>query len=85
VLFLAYQNDIEEHFEFVQQAWVNNATFPAAPVGLPDPGEDPVIAQSADGPFQIDAAAAPVKFAHFVTTTGGEYFFAPSIRTLLHF
>jgi hypothetical protein len=44
-----------------------------------------VIAQSASGPFQIDANAAPVALSHFVTTTGGEYFFAPSIATLLSF
>ena len=83
LLFLAYQNDIEHHFEFVQQTWVNNPVFPASPPGMQQPGDDPVIAQSASGTFQIDPAAAAVPLAHFVTTTGGQYFFAPSISTLL--
>lgn len=85
LLFLAYQSDIEKHFEFVQRAWVNSPTFPTAPPGLQQPGEDPVIAESPSGPFQIDANAAPVPLSHFVTTTGGEYLFAPSISTLLSF
>jgi Dyp-type peroxidase family len=81
LLFLCYQNDIEKHFEFVQKFWVNNATFPPAP-GLATPGEDPIIAQSASGPLLIDPTKAPVAISHFVTTTGGEYFFAPSISAL---
>ena len=82
LLFLAYQSDIESQFEFVQRRWVNNATFPAFPRGL-QPGEDPIIAQSHDGPFQIDPKnPKPISVQHFVTTNGGEYFFAPSLEAL---
>jgi hypothetical protein len=49
------------------------------------PGDDPVIAQIASGTFQVDPNAAPVAISNFVTTTGGEYFFAPSVQTLTGF
>ncbi len=81
LLFQCYQRSIEDQFEFVQRSWVNDANFPPGATGGV-PGEDPIIAQSASGPFQFTpgAPAAPVK--HFVTTTGGEYFFAPSIAAI---
>lgn len=76
LLFMCYQNDITSHFEFVQTKWVNNADFPTNQAG-----EDPLIAQSPRGAMRIDPTKAP-KIRHFVTTTGGEYFFSPSISTL---
>ena len=86
LLFFCYQNDIEEHFEFVQKNWVNNPNFPPNPLVLPPlrgaPGQDPIIAQSASGAMLVDPAKAPVDVHHFVTTTGGEYFFSPSIKAL---
>jgi Dyp-type peroxidase family len=86
LLFLAYQNDIAKHFEFVQNAWVNNAKFPPNPSGQPplkgDPGQDPILSQSPTGPMLIDPGKAPVEVQHFVTTTGGEYFLSPSLDTL---
>jgi Dyp-type peroxidase family len=81
LLFLCYQNDIEDHFEFVQKFWINNANFPPVP-GLPAPGEDPIIAQSVSGPLLIDPTKPAVSISHFVTTTGGEYFFSPSVSAL---
>lgn len=86
LLFFCYQNDIENHFEFVQRFWVNNAAFPPTPPGTPAlpsaPGEDPIIAQSTSGPMLVDPKKAAVSISHFVTTVGGEYFFSPSISTL---
>jgi Dyp-type peroxidase family len=85
LLFLCYQNDIANHFEFVQQSWVNDPAFPPPdPVaGQPGPpGEDPLISQSPSGNMLIDPAKAAVSIKHFVMTTGGEYFFAPSLSTL---
>jgi Dyp-type peroxidase family len=83
LLFLAYQSDIERQFEFVQKFWVNNADFPQE-----GDGEDPIIAQSPEGKFKMPLPAqggCPVhtlSIKHFVTTTGGEYFFQPSIDAL---
>ncbi|HZU91927.1 MAG TPA: Dyp-type peroxidase [Stellaceae bacterium] len=86
LLFFCYQSDIESHFEFVQKNWVNNPAFPPNPPGaanLPGPpGEDAVIAQSASATMLIDPTKAPVEIRHFVTTTGGEYFFSPSVKAL---
>ena len=80
LLFQCYQRSIEDQFEFVQNNWVNNPNFPPSAVGAP--GEDPIIAQSTSGSFQLRPNGAPITVQHFVTTTGGEYFFAPSIDTL---
>jgi Dyp-type peroxidase family len=80
LLFLCYQNDIEEHFEFVQKCFVNKADFPPGEPG--SPGEDPIIAQSPMAKMRIDPEREPVDIKHFVTTTGGEYFFSPSISAL---
>jgi len=83
LLFLAYQNSIAEHFEFVQTNWVNNANFPPAfAVPTTPPGQDPIIAQSPQGPFVLPPNPAAISINHFVTTTGGEYFLAPSLDTL---
>jgi Dyp-type peroxidase family len=87
LLFLAYQNDIEKHFEFVQKAWINNPNFPPNPGGpLPGaPGLDPIMSQKSNGDFLIDPTKPVVNVKHFVSTTGGEYFFAPSISKLQNF
>lgn len=82
LLFMCYQKSIEKQFEFVQSSWVNNAEFPLFPDKRPTPGEDPIIAQSPEGSFTLDPAKPALMVKHFVTTTGGEYFFAPSIRAL---
>jgi len=79
LLFLCYQNDIASHFEFVQSNWVNNPRFPPGPAV---PGEDPIITQTTAGKMLIDPNEPAIEVSHFVTTTGGEYFFAPSISAL---
>ncbi len=82
LLFLCYQKSIAKQFEFVQQNWCNNADFPPKPEGRPAPGQDPIIAQSPSGPFHLDAQTGTIQAQHFVTTSGGEYFFQPSIEAL---
>jgi Dyp-type peroxidase family len=100
LLFLAYQRSIEDQFEFVQSAWVNDPNFPcnsatnnkesniACPANESD-GQDPIIAQSTQGSFRLplgkEGSGCPVHnldVKHFVTTTGGEYFFQPSIDAI---
>ena len=100
LLFLCYQTDLERQFEFVQQTWINAADFPCReragiqaggqplyPNGTNGPdGEDPVIAQTAQGPYAIPTQGNAVSrlpdLKHFVTMTGGDYFFQPSIAAL---
>jgi Dyp-type peroxidase family len=85
LLFMAYQGDIDNQFEFTQAAWVNNPNFVK-----PGTGIDPVIGQGPAGGQSCPtkwggAAATPRKafdFRGFVTMKGGEYFFAPSISGL---
>lgn len=77
LLFLCYQADIEDGFEFVQRNWVNNPEFPSQGAGV-----DPIISQNmAAPPFPLPANPHLVT-ERWVTTTGGEYFFAPSISGL---
>lgn len=83
LLFMAYQSDLENQFEFTQRFWVNNPTF-----AQQDTGIDPVIGQGpvADGqryPKQYGLTlSAAFDFSGFVKMRGGEYFFAPSISFL---
>ncbi len=84
LLFMAFNVDLSEQFDFVQDLWVNNPDFPD-PQGGAQPGLDPVIGQGArkDGTyFPIWDAAAPRMTAAIpqaVTLKGGEYFFMPSL------
>ncbi len=82
LLFICYQSSLENQFEFVQQKWVDNPNFP-----LPGSGQDPLITPRdsaiAEGPFAIPQCPHLAGISHFVTTTGGEYFFQPSISALL--
>ncbi len=86
LLFLAYQSDLERQFEFVQSQWVNDADFP-----LKDAGKDPIMSQDPKSDMMITGcpfhakppqAKCPVPISRFVTTTGGDYFFAPSLSFL---
>ena len=81
LLFLCYQSSLKRQFEFIQQQWVHNEDFP-----LPGDGEDPIIAQTPDGQFSLQDEQGVNKphkqLMHFVTMTGGEYFFQPSISAL---
>jgi Dyp-type peroxidase family len=81
LLFMCFQADIGNQFEFIQRNWSNNASFPAARTGL-----DPVTGQGARSsqswPRAWGEASAPARadFGGFVTMKGGAYFFAPSLE-----
>lgn len=81
LLFLCYQSSLKRQFEFIQQKWVHNKDFPTT-----GDGQDPIIAQTADGKFALQDGAgmnkAHVEIMQFVKMTGGEYFFQPSICAL---
>ncbi len=83
LLFMAYQSDIENQFEFTQIMWANNAGF-----RRPDTGIDPIIGQPPGaGPQRYPkeygkSLSEPFDFSGFVTMKGGDYFFAPSISFL---
>lgn len=88
LLFMCYQSDINEQFEFIQRTWSDNPNFPKNLI-LPETGDDPLIGQDTDrnaaqnwprtwnGPSR-----KRVNFGGYVTLKGGEYFFAPSMSFL---
>lgn len=86
LLFACYVTSIADQFEFVQQAWADNANF-----AQPGSGVDPIIGQSADpttpfrgaAPVSLDPDDRPqLSVSHFVRMEGGQYFFAPSTTAL---
>jgi len=80
LLFLCYQRSIADQFEFVQRFWVNNPNFPQA-----GDGHDPIIAQAdATRTFFLPGGAPDhlTLMQRWVITTGGDYFFAPSLDAL---
>ncbi len=83
LLFMSYQADLANQFEFIQSIWVNNPDFPGA-----DNGSDPILGQgiTSNGEYAVvydDATTLNRQpFNSFVTLKGGEYFFAPSVKFL---
>jgi len=84
LLFMAYQSDIANQFEFTQISWANNENFLDGGTGI-----DPIIGQGTPSLLRHpkgwnDPAAGSVDkvFGGFVTMKGGEYFFAPARSTL---
>lgn len=78
--FLCYQTSIARQFEHVQARFVNDPDFPE-----PGAGQDPIIAQDpATGAFALPGGRTDhvALMQRFVVTTGGEYFFQPSLRAL---
>lgn len=81
--FACYQRSIADQFEFIQTQWVNTDSFPVQGDGV-----DAIISQG-QPQRQLalpGAATSPLQLMEqWVTTTGGEYFFAPSIATMQQF
>lgn len=84
LLFMAYQSNIENQFEFTQRSWANSEGFVK-----PNTGIDPVIGQGGTGKQthragwgDADAPTHQTRFGDFVSMKGGEYFFAPAISFL---
>ena len=83
-MFLCYNTNIEEQFEFLQRRWANS---PAAPNSG---GFDPIIGQNGVGnrvryiDFPLpNGQKTRIKIEDdFVIPTGGGYFFAPTISAI---
>ena len=91
LIFICYQNDISDQFEFIQEQWANDRRFPRRGKA----GIDPVIGRAGgeeidrDDPHYPTRWDAPdddrqrVKFGEHVRLRGGEYFYAPSMEALI--
>lgn len=87
LLFMCYQSDIFEQFEFIQRTWSNFSNFPK-----PDTGLDPVIGQEDPttpstpqtwpSGWGKPGTCPAVNIAGHVRLKGGEYFFSPSLSFL---
>ncbi|GGA95980.1 peroxidase [Mucilaginibacter rubeus] len=86
LLFMCYQNDIANAFEILQGFWAQGDIAPNADLK----GIDSIISQASQDsrvlPEQwgVQGKVNPVKFDHFVTMKGGEYFFTPSKNFLMN-
>ncbi|MBB3693580.1 peroxidase [Sphingomonas sp. BK580] len=88
LMFMAFYRNLATGFEFTQASWANNPGFVR-----PGTGRDPIIGRRGNkAPEELtirktwgkrDAEVAKTGFDEFVRHKGGEYFFAPSISTLL--
>jgi Dyp-type peroxidase family len=87
LVFMCFQSNIEDHFEFIQRVWIDNNEFPKGLIPLIEgnTADDPLIGQDLDEkqrwPKKWNNEAAGTKKFNFeaaVTLKGGEYFFAPS-------
>ena len=86
--FICLVANISRQFEFVQNAWVNNAKFD----GLSDETDpllgnrEPLHGGGATDRFSLPRADGPPRrlenVPRFVTVRGGAYFFLPGIRAL---
>jgi Dyp-type peroxidase family len=82
LLFMCFQADVGNQFEFMQARWANASGFPSAGTGV-----DPVIGQGDASVHSWPAVwgmpqTRKFAFEGFVTMKGGEYFFAPSMSFL---
>ena len=90
LLFACYQSSITDKFEFIQRFWANQDSIPFDPpyvAGLDGtlpahPGIDLIIGQAAVRGATWDGDTQLKNVPKFVTSTGGEYFFSPSISGL---
>jgi len=80
LLFAAYQADLGRQFETVQR-WLNDRNHPVAQTG-----QDPIAGQGEDPARLVlrssDALNKPFDIHHYVSMTGGGYFFTPSLSAV---
>ncbi len=85
LLFICFQNSIENQFEFIQRNWANNNDFP-----IPFTGIDPIIGHGENRKYlngkdleqkwkKSNDKPHTQSLSSFVTMKGGAYFFAPSL------
>jgi Dyp-type peroxidase family len=88
LLFLCFQNSIFKQFVHIQSVWANDNHFATHEVGLDPIIGQPQYHQPSQGQWWSTTAEPKSKvnynFSQFVTMTGGEFLFAPSLIFLQH-
>ncbi|TGE05450.1 Dyp-type peroxidase [Hymenobacter fodinae] len=84
LLFMCFQRNIAQQYEFIQKFWANNAGFLKKE---PATGLDPIIGQGTRDKLRFNytyggAGCRQAEFKEFVKLRGGEYFYAPSMSGL---
>ncbi|MDT0344225.1 Dyp-type peroxidase [Streptomyces litchfieldiae] len=83
MVFVCYQADLLEQFEFIQRTWVEGDNFPERPEAV---GRDAVIGREGAVSFPAGGASSagnvPLTLRQFVRTEGCVYAFAPSLPAL---
>ncbi|MEU3469693.1 Dyp-type peroxidase [Streptomyces sp. NPDC006687] len=84
LVFIGYQADLVQQFEFVAKKWINEADFPAG--RTPRTGADPVLGPGSPVAFERESEggsrATTLRFGRFVRTEGALYAFTPSVSML---
>ncbi|MFD8985739.1 hypothetical protein [Streptomyces sp. NPDC059564] len=84
LLFIGYQADLVQQFEFLAKRWINEPDFP--PGRNPRVGADPVLGPDSPVTFETESdggsRATTLRFGRFVRTEGALYAFTPSLPTL---
>lgn len=80
LLFMCLNTDIVRQFEFVQQNWMLNPNF-----GTLYDEVDPLVGPKGKMTLPKQPLRRIVDIETYVTLTGGEYFFLPSLRALAYF
>ena len=82
LLFIAANSRIDLQFEVIQSNWINGGEF----LGQAGLGRCPLTGDHngavSDSFFEAGATAPMTSLPRFVTTRGGDYFFAPGIKAL---
>ncbi|MCX5379310.1 peroxidase [Streptomyces sp. NBC_00091] len=84
LVFVGYQADLVQQYEFIAGRWVNDPDFPAG--RNPRVGADPAIGPASPVTFETESEhgsrATTLRFGRFVRTEGALYAFTPSLPTL---
>ncbi|MCC9309392.1 Dyp-type peroxidase [Kitasatospora sp. RB6PN24] len=81
LLFVCYQSDLVQQFEFIQKAWIDSPAFP--PNRPEQPGPDAMVGFTGAVNWEHEGGEpVNLSFQRFVRTEGAVYAFLPSITML---
>ncbi|WP_254706331.1 Dyp-type peroxidase [Streptomyces lunaelactis] len=82
LLFVCYQSDLVQQFEFIQKSWIDSTAFP--PNRPKKPGPDAMVGAAGTVSYETPGTTTELSLSQFVATEGSVYAFVPSLTTLRH-